>query len=140
MPSQRITVDDVVNWDTLQDIANSFEKQGLEPLPDLGKEYEFVLRLGEDEFIVLIDADAGPSESPVDYKPDNSAKHTNLIVTNNFEEFTILTRSRTWEGEDHGQITHQVYSFTKEEMRKHREQQDILTQLNSIEHGSPTST
>ncbi len=36
MTLQQITASDIAGWDSLQDIANSFEKRGLKPRPKLG--------------------------------------------------------------------------------------------------------
>lgn len=135
MTLQKITADDIVGWESLQDIADSFEKRGLKSRPNLGEEHEFVLQLADGEFITLINA--GPGESATDYKPDSRSRHTNLVATKNFEEFTIITRSRTWEGETHGRINHQIYSFTKDEAREDSKQrEELLKTLNSVEHRS----
>jgi len=37
MTLQQITANDIAGWDSLQDIADSFEKRGLKPRPNLGK-------------------------------------------------------------------------------------------------------
>jgi hypothetical protein len=135
MTLQKITADDIVSWESLQDIADSFKKRGLNSRLNLGDEYELILQLADGEFIALVNA--SQDESATDYKPDNRSRHMNLVATNDFEEFTIITRSRTWEGETHGRINHQVYSFTKDEVLEDREQrEDILKTLNSVEHRS----
>ena len=135
MTLQKITADDIVSWESLQDIADSFKKRGLNSRLNLGDEYELILQLADGEFIALVNA--SQDESATDYKPDNRSRHMNLVATNDCEEFTIITRSRTWEGETHGRINHQVYSFTKDEVLEDREQrEDILKTLNSVEHRS----
>jgi len=90
---QQITANDIAGWDSLQDIANSFEKRGLKPRPNLGEDNQLVLQLADEEFVVLVNA--GPGESATDFKPDNRSRRTNLVATNDFEEFTFLTRMRT---------------------------------------------
>ncbi len=135
MTLQQITAADIAGWDSLQDIADSFEKRGLKPRPNLGEDNELVLQLADDEFVVLVNA--GPGESATDFKPDNRSRHTNLVATNDFEEFTFLTRMRSWEGQQHGRIKHQKISFTKEQFsRESGEKNTVLKKLNSIEYGS----
>ena len=135
MSVQQITAKDIASWDSLQDIADSFEKRGLKPRPNLGESNELVLQLDDDEFVVLVNA--GPGETATDFKPDNLSRHTNLVATNDFEEFTFLTRMRSWEGQQHGRIKHQKISFTKEQFtRDSGEKNTVLKKLNSIEYGS----
>ena len=52
MTLQQITASDIAGWDSLQNIANSFEKRGLKPRPNLGDDKELVLQINDDEFIV----------------------------------------------------------------------------------------
>lgn len=131
----QITAADIAGWDSLQDIAESFEKRGLKPRPELGADNELVLQLADDEFMVLVEA--GPGESATEFKPrDVDRRHTNLVATNDFEEFTFLTRVRTF-GQQHGQIKHQKLSFSKAQFTvdggaKHT----ILSKLNEIEYGA----
>ncbi|MUV85521.1 type II restriction endonuclease subunit M [Natronomonas sp. CBA1123] len=135
MTLQQITANDIAGWDSLDDIASSFEKRGLKPRPNLGDENELVLQLTDNEFIVLVEAGAG--ESATDFKPDNRNRRTNLVATNDYEEFTFLTRIRSWEGQQHGRIKHQKLSFTKEQMTSESgEKNTVLQKLNSIEYGS----
>ncbi len=135
MTLQQITAADIAGWNSLQDIANSFEKRRLKTRPKLGEDHELVLQLADDEFVVLVNA--GPGESATDFKPDNRSRHTNLVATNDFEEFTFLTRMRSWEGQQHGRIKHQKISFTKEQFKnKSGEKNTVLKKLNSIEYGS----
>ena len=135
MSVQQITAKDIAGWDSLQDIADSFEKRGLKPRPNLGESNELVLQLDDDEFVVLVSA--GPGETATDFKPDNRSRHTNLVATNDFEEFTFLTRMRSWEGQQHGRIKHQKISFTKEQFTSESgEKNTVLKKLNSIEYGS----
>ncbi len=138
MTHQPITVDDIAGWDSLQDIADSFEKRGLEAKPDLGNDNTLVLQLADDEFIELVKA--GPGESATDFKPkDVDRRHTNLVATNDFEEFTFLTRMRTF-GQQHGQIKHQKLSFTKSQFTSDSGAKNtILQKLNEIEYGSSTA-
>jgi type I restriction-modification system DNA methylase subunit len=135
MSVQQITAKDIAGWDSLQDIADSFAKRGLKSRPNLGEDHELVLQLDDDEFVVLVNA--GPGETATDFKPDNRSRHTNLVATNDFEEFTFLTRIRSWEGQQHGRIKHQKISFTKEQFTSDSgEKNTVLKKLNSIEYGS----
>ena len=135
MTLQQITADDIAGWDSLNTIASSFEKRGLKPRPNLGDENELVLQLTDTEFIVLVEA--GPGGSATDFKPDNRRRRTNLVATNDYEEFTFLTRIRRWEGQQHGRIKHQKLSFTKEQMTSESgEKNTVLQKLNAIEYGS----
>ena len=135
MTLQQITASDIAGWDSLQDIADSFEKRGLKPRPNLGEDNELVLQLADDEFVVIVEAGVG--ESATEFKPENRARHTNLVATNDFEEFTFITRVRSWEGQQHGRIKHQKLSFSKEQFERESGQKNtILQKLNSIEYGS----
>ncbi len=135
MALQQITASDIAVWDSLQDIADSFEKRGLKPRPNLGEDHELVLQLADDEFVTIVEA--GPGESATDFKPQNRTRHTNLVATNDYEGFTFITRVRSWEGQQHGRIKHQKLSFTKEQFEsKSGEKNTILKKLNSIEYGS----
>jgi hypothetical protein len=138
MALQQITADDIAGWDSLADVASSFEKRGLKPQEDLGADNELVLQLSDTDFIVLVEA--GPGESASDFKPDNVNRHTNLVATNDFEEFTFLTRVRSWEGQQHGRVRHQKLSFTKSQFQTASgEKNTILKKLNNIEYGTETT-
>jgi hypothetical protein len=135
MTLQQITASDISSWDSLQDIADSFEKRGLKPRPNLGEDHELVLQLDDDEFVTIVEG--GPGESATDFKPENRTRHTNLVATNDYENFTFITRVRSWEGQQHGRIKHQKLSFSKEQFqRESGEKNTILQKLNSIEYGS----
>jgi len=135
MTYQDITASDIENWDSLDDIACSFEKRGLKQSTDLGDENELVLQLADDEFIVLVEA--GPGEVASDCKPEHRNRRTNLVATNDYEEFTFLTRYRNWEGQQHGRPKYRKLAFTKEQMTSESgEKHTVLQKLNSIEYGS----
>jgi type I restriction-modification system DNA methylase subunit len=135
MALQQITQEDIAGWNSLGAIADCFKKRGLKPRENLGEENELVLQLTDTEFIVVVEA--GPGESATDFKPDNRNRRTNLVATNDYEEFTFLTRIRSWEGQQHGRIKHQKLSFTKEQMTSESgEKNTVLQKLNSIEYGS----
>ncbi|WP_207588489.1 Eco57I restriction-modification methylase domain-containing protein [Halomontanus rarus] len=135
MAIQQITASDIAGWDSLQDIAASFEKRGLKPRPNLGEDHHLVLQLSDEEFVTIVEA--GPGESATDFKPQNRTRHTNFVATNDYEDFTFITRVRSWEGQQHGRIKHQKLSFTKEQFEsKSGEKNTILKKLNSIEYGS----
>ncbi|MCL9814404.1 Eco57I restriction-modification methylase domain-containing protein [Natranaeroarchaeum aerophilus] len=135
MTLQQISASDITSWDSLQDIAATFEKRGLKLRPNLGEDHQLVLQLSDEEFVVLVEA--GPGESATDFKPENRTRHTNLVATNDFEDFTFLTRVRSWEGQQHGRIKHQKLSFSKKQFQSGSgEKNTILQKLNSIEYGS----
>ena len=135
MTLKQITAADIAGWDSLSDIADSLEKRGLKSRPNLGEDNELVLQLADNEFVVLVNA--GPGESATDFKPENRSRHTNLVATNDFENFTFLTRMRSWEGQQHGRIKHQKISFTKAQFtRESGKKNTVLKKLNSIEYGS----
>lgn len=96
MTLQQITASDIAGWDSLQDIATSFEKHGLKPRPNLGEDHQLVLQLADDEFVVLVEA--GPGESATDFKPDNRTRHTNLVATNDFDWCESRTEARAAHG------------------------------------------
>lgn len=138
MTLQQITASDIAKWDSLDDIATTFGKRGLRSRPNLGEDNELVLQLADDEFIVVVEA--GPGESATDFKPsDADRRHTNLVATNDYEEFTFITRIRTF-GQQHGQIKYQKLSFTKTQFsREGGEKNTILQKLNAIEYGEPAA-
>jgi len=135
---QQITANDIASWDSLSDVASTLEKRGLKIRENLGEANELVLQLTDREFIVLVEA--GPGESASDFKPDDRRRRTNLVATNDYEEFTFLTRIRALDGQQHGRIKHQKLSFTKEQMTSEGgEKNTILQKLNSLEYGSAAS-
>jgi len=132
---QQITANDIASWDSLSDVASTLEKRGLKIRENLGEANELVLQLTDREFIVLVEA--GPGESASDFKPDDRRRRTNLVATNDYKEFTFLTRIRALDGQQHGRIKHQKLSFTKEQMTSETgEKNTILQKLNSLEFGS----
>ncbi len=138
MSLQQITSDDIATWDSLDDVADTLEKRGLQPEPSLGEDHELVLRLtDDDEFMVLINAP--PGETADTFKSrTNINTHTGLVATDNFEEFTFITRIRSWDA--HGRTKHQQVSFTKEQMTSETgEKNTILQKLNAIEFNKPES-
>ena len=134
MTLQQIVAADIAGWDSLDDIASTFEKRGLTPRPSLGEDHQLPLQLDDDEFIVLVEA--GPGENARDFKPDNMDRHTNLVATDDFKSFTFITRVRTWD-QQHGRIKYQKLSFKKERFeRDSGDKNTILQKLNSIKYGS----
>lgn len=102
---------------------------------NLGENNELVLQLADREFVVLVEA--GPGEAASDFKPDDRRRRTNLVATNDYKEFTFLTRVRAIDGQQHGRIKHQKLSFTKTQMTSEGgEKNTILQKLNSLEYGS----
>jgi hypothetical protein len=132
MAAQQITAADITNWNSLEDIAASFEKRGLEPQPEIGEENRFVLELADGEFIELVQA--GTGKSATDYKPGSITRHTNLVATDDYETFTFITRVRDWDA--HGRIKYQQFSFEKDQFRRDSgEKHTVLQKLNEIEYG-----
>ncbi|WP_436932458.1 Eco57I restriction-modification methylase domain-containing protein [Halosimplex halobium] len=133
MTLQQITADDIAGWDSLDEIAASFEELGLERRPSVGEKDEIVLQLADTEFIKLVEADSGESAS--DHKPEgNWYQRTNFVATNDYDEFTFLTYDRD---RQHGRQKYRKLSFTKEQMTSESgEKHTILQKLNRFEHGS----
>ena len=132
MAVQQITAADINNWNSLEDIATSFEKRGLKPLPDISDDNRLVLELADGEFIELVQA--GTGKSATDYKPGSITRHTNLVATDDYETFTFITRVRDWDA--HGRIKYQQFSFEKDQFRRDSgEKHTILQKLNEIEYG-----
>jgi hypothetical protein len=132
MAVQQITAADIKNWNSLEDIATSFEKRGLEPLPDISEDNRLVLELADGEFIELVQA--GTGKSATDYKPGSITRHTNLVATDDYETFTFITRVRDWDA--HGRIKYQQFSFEKDQFRRDSgEKHTVLQKLNEIEYG-----
>ena len=132
MSTGQITADDIKNWNSLEDIAESFEKRGLVPHPDISDDGRLVLELADGEFIELVEAGAG--KSATDYKPGSVTRHTNLVSTDDYETFTFVTRVRDWDS--HGRIKYQQFSFEKDQFRRESgEKNTVLQKLNEIEYG-----
>jgi len=133
MALQPITADDIAGWDSLEDIASSFEKRGIKPLPDvIDDDHKLALELAEGEFIVLVEAGAGKSAK--DHKPTSVSRHTNLVATDDYETFTFVTRVRDWDS--HGRIKYQQFSFEKDQFRRDSGAKNtVLQKLNEIEYG-----
>ncbi len=137
MALSEITANDISNWDSLDDIVESFKKRGLKPRPSLGEEDEIVLELNDDEFMVLIEA--GPTDSSQSFTSKMTAsRHTHLVSTNDFEDFTFIHRVRSWD--EHGRIKYQKFSFTKQQFTSESgEKYSVLDKLNDIEYGEPNT-
>ena len=132
MAVQQITATDINSWNSLEDIATSFEKRGLKPLPDISDDNRLVLELADGEFIELVQA--GTGKSATDYKPGSVTRHTNLVATDDYETFTFITRVRDWDA--HGRIKYQQFSFEKDQFRRDSgEKHTVLQKLNEIEYG-----
>ena len=57
--TEQITATDVIDWSSLGDLVEPFEKRGLEPRPGLGAHTERLLGIGNNEYIVVIEAATG---------------------------------------------------------------------------------
>ena len=97
MTLQQITANDIAGWDSLDDIASSFEKRGLKPRDNLGDENELVLQLTDTEFIVIVEA--GPGESATDFKPSHG-----IGCPRHGREIGGGCRGRRWHGLPHGTV------------------------------------
>lgn|GEM_PF-2491460 len=137
MSTELITADDIIDWNSLDDIVASFEKRGLEPRPALGAQNERLLGIGNDEYIVIIEA--GPDESPDDYLPESTARHTNVIASDDFGRFTFVSRIRSWQEQKRGNVQYQRFSFEKEAFRQGLDKEDqILQNINAMRYQSST--
>ena len=80
MSETQISADDITRWETLDDIAASLQKRGLEPRPDIerdgGYDDEFLMEVEEDRYIALINA--GPGDDPTNY----NRRQTRTVPTN----------------------------------------------------------
>ena len=135
MPLDTIEKSDVLNWDSKEDIADTLEKRGLERT-SLGEEDEIVMELDEDKFVAIVAAK--DEESPSDYNSRmTSTRQTQVVSTEDFEEFTFTTRRRAWD--KHGQIKYNRWQIEKEQFRPGGEANTALEKLNGIEHGDSQS-
>ncbi len=137
MPLSKIVSKDIVSWSSLDDIAQTLEKRGLKKLeiPD-SPSNEIVMQLSDDKFIAIVRTEEGKTES--DYrKRMSSTRHTQLVSTNDFKEFTFVTRRRTWD--EHGRIKYQKFSFEKSQFEGRGERRTTLEKLNELEYGKPKS-
>jgi len=137
MPLSKIVSKDIASWSSLDDIAQTLEKRGLKKLeiPD-SPSNEIVLELSDDEFIAIVRTENGKTES--DYrKRMSSTRHTQLVSTDDFREFTFVTRRRTWD--EHGRIKYQKFSFEKSQFEGRGERRTTLEKLNELEYGKPKS-
>jgi len=136
--TEQITADDIIDWNSLGDIVASFEKRGLEPRPELGAQNERLLGIGNDEYIVVIEA--YPDESADDYVPESTSRHTNIVASNGFEQFTFISRIRSWQEQKRGNVQYQKFSFEKEAFRQGLDNEaQILQNINAIRYQSSTA-
>lgn len=135
--TEQITAADVIGWSSLGDVVQSFEKRGLQPRPEMGAQNERVLGLGDDEYVVVIEA--GPDESAEAYRPESRSRHTNIVATDDFGSFTFISRLRSWEESKRGDVQYQRFSFEKEAFRQGLDQEDqILRNINAIRYQTST--
>lgn len=134
MTKARIVSDDILSWDSIEDIASSLEKRGLKRLnlPE-SSEKEIIMEIDDDEFLAIIRSRG--DKTPSDYrKRMNSARRTQLISTEDFEEFTFETRIRSWD--EHGRIKYQKFGFNKTQFKGRGEKRTVLEKLNNLEYGN----
>jgi len=135
--TEQITATDVIDWRSLGDIVESFEKRGLEPRPNLGTHNERLLGIGNDEYIVIIEA--GPGESADDHVPESASRHTHIVASNGYEQFTFISRIRSWQEQKRGNVKYQKMSFEKEAFRQGLDnEEEILRNINAISYQSQT--
>lgn len=122
MPYSKITSSDIANWDSIDEIADSLEKRGLERVEGVSDhEDEIVLAIDDDEFVAVVKADEG-KKAP-DYRTRmDSARHTQVVSTEDFENFTFTSRRRSWD--KHGRIQYQKFAFSKEQFQGRGEKVD----------------
>lgn len=141
MSKTKISAGDIANWETLDDIAASLEKRGLEPRPNLDRENgfkdELLIEIEENEYIALIDA--VPGDEPSDYNKFQSSKvPTTFVSTRDFHTFSIIRRKRIIGGDKHGRLNRQKFSFDKEQITS-GDRYTVLDKLNDIEYGNDSS-
>lgn len=141
MSQAQITAEDVVSWETLDDIATALEKRGLKPRWNLdrenGFEDELLVEIEENKYIALIDA--APGDDPGDYnKFQSSAVPTTFVSTQDFQTFSIIRRKRIIGGDKHGRLDRQKFSFDKEQISS-GDRYSVLDKLNDIEYGDESS-
>ncbi|MFB6245481.1 MAG: Eco57I restriction-modification methylase domain-containing protein [Candidatus Nanohaloarchaea archaeon] len=128
-----ITKADIRSWNSIDDIADTLEKRGFERT-DLGEEGEIVMEIDDDEFLAIIRADSDKTAS--DYrKRMNARRHTQVVSTEDFREFTFTTRRRSWD--KHGRIRYQRYKIQKSMFEEGGAGRSALDKLNQLEHGKP---
>ena len=135
MPNSVITKDDILNWNSKEEIANTLEKRGLKRT-ELGNENEIVMELDDDYFIAIIEATGEKNASDYNSKLTSTRK-TQVVSTDDYEEFTFTSRRRAWD--KHGQIKYKKWSITKDQFRNNTEVRTPLEKLKNIEYGSPNS-
>jgi len=136
MDTQKVTAADVVGWTSLEDISTSLQKRGLVPREDLGEDDELVMELDDDQFVSIIEA--GPTQDAKSFTNRMTyRRHTNLVSTNEFEEFTFISRRRSF-GEA-GRISYQQFSFDRSAFEYGRSRFSVLDKLNEIEYGDGQS-
>jgi hypothetical protein len=135
MSSDTIERSDVLGWDSKEDVAETLEKRGLERTK-LGEEDEIVMVLDDDRFIAIVSADS--DRKPSDYnKRMTATRKTQVVSTDDFEEFTFTTRRRAIDR--HGQLNYRRWRITKDQFRNSSEINTPLNKLNEIEYGDPSS-
>ncbi len=133
---QQITAADVAGWTSLEDISTSLQKRGLVPREDLGEDDELVMELDDDQFVSIIEA--GPTQDAKSFTNRMTyRRHTNLVSTNEFEEFTFISRRRSF-GEA-GRISYQQFSFDRSAFEDGGSRFSVLDKLNEIEYGDGQS-
>lgn len=135
--TEQITATDIIDWNSLGDIVASFEQRGLEARPNMGAQNERLLGIGNDEYIVVIEA--YPDESPEDYVPESTSRHTNIVASHDYEQFTFISRIRSWQEQKRGNVQYQKFSFEKEAFRQGLDNEaEILENINAIRYQSST--
>lgn len=137
MNIEQITATDIIDWSSLGDIVASFEKRGLEPRPGMGAHNERLLGIGNDEYIVVIEAQ--PGESADDYLPESTARHTHIVASDDYKRFTFISRIRSWQEQKRGDVQYQKMSFEKEAFRQGLDNEEqILRNINAIKYRPST--
>ncbi len=135
--TEQITAADIIDWNSLGDIVASFEKRGLEPRPSMGAQNERLLGIGNDEYIVIIEAK--PDESADDYQPESTSRHTHIVASEGYDRFTFVSRIRSWEEQKRGNVKYQQMSFEKDALRQGLENEaEVLRNINAIQYQSST--
>ncbi|MFB6158706.1 MAG: Eco57I restriction-modification methylase domain-containing protein [Candidatus Nanohalobium sp.] len=136
MPLDTIEKSDILDWNSKEDIADTLEKRGLNRLENVGSDDEIVMELDEEKFLAIVTASG--EETASDYNSRmTSTRQTQVVSTDDFEQFTFTTRRRAWD--KHGQIKYNRWQIEKEQFRPGGEANTALEKLNNIEHGDSQS-
>ena len=143
---QNITARDISEWETLDEVVDTFGYRGLEEVDianqlsasdeeTLGEASFRALKLSESQFILVILAE--DNKTPIDYRGilDNNTR--TCFVIKDFEQYTFITRKPSF-GE-RTETTYQRYSFEKQQFTGDGRKYTVLDKLNDLKADDVTS-